>query len=359
MSENIQEKKAIRPWLRVLIAFSIMMLVILLVMFIYKYWSNNRLTQTTDNAYVKGDLNYISTKINGYVTEVLVTDNQSVKAGDVLAEIDQTDYISAVEQAKAKIESIQANKQELEEKIKLAKAQIQISKVEISAVKASQQRAASYLKRTQALVDMGGISRVEFEKAQEDQVSQKANAEVAQVKILESEQNIRVLESQRAGLLAEMNAANAGLKKTENDLRATKLIAPNDGTVVSRKVRVGEYVSSGKSLMVIAPSANLWIEANLKETQISKLKKGDQVLFTVDAIPDGHFCGTLESISKSSGSELALLPADNATGNFTKIVRRFPVKIVFNPQQKDIERLAIGMSVIVDLKANTQNKVCQ
>lgn len=231
--------------------------------------------------------------------------------------------------------------------------------MEISAAKASQQRAASYLKRTQALVDMGGISRAEFEKAQEDQVSQKANAEVAQVKILESEQNIRVLESQRAGLLAEMNAANAGLKKTENDLRATKLIAPNDGTVVSRKVRVGEYVSSGKSLMVIAPSANLWIEANLKETQISKLKKGDQVLFTVDAIPDGHFCGTLESISKSSGSELALLPADNATGNFTKIVRRFPVKIVFNPQQKDIERLAIGMSVIVDLKANTQNKVCQ
>ena len=207
MSENIQEKKAIRPWLRVLIAFSIMMLVILLVMFIYKYWSNNRLTQTTDNAYVKGDLNYISTKINGYVTEVLVTDNQSVKAGDVLAEIDQTDYISAVEQAKAKIESIQANKQELEEKIKLAQTQIKIAKTEISAADASKQRAASYLKRTQALVNIGGISQSDFDKAKEDLIAQQTNADIAKVKIQESEQNIKVLQAQRASLTTELSVA--------------------------------------------------------------------------------------------------------------------------------------------------------
>jgi membrane fusion protein (multidrug efflux system) len=148
------------------------------------------------------------------------------------------------------------------------------------------------------------------------------------------------------------------LAQAENNLKATQLVAPRDGVVVSRKVREGEYVSVAKNLMVIAPETNLWIEANLKETQLSKLAKGDQVYFSVDAIPNQKFCGTLDSISRSSGSDLALLPADNATGNFTKIVRRFPVKIVYNPQQKGLEKLAIGMSVIVDLKANTQGQTC-
>ena len=359
MTESVEIKKTIRPWLRVLIAFVIMMAVMLIVLFIYKNWSNHRQTQTTDNAYVKGDLSYITSKVSGYVIQVNVTDNQKVKAGQVLAEIDQTDYLSVQEQAKAKIAAIQAAQNELEEKIKLAQTQIKISKAEILATAASQQRAASYLKRTQALVDVGGISQSDFDKAKEDLVAQRSNADIAQVKIQEAEQNINVLQAQRASLVADLSAAQAALRHSENDLKATQLIAPRDGTVVSRKVREGEFVSVGKNLLVIAPSNNLWIEANLKETQLSKLAQGDQVLFTVDAIPDQHFCGTLESISKSSGADLALLPADNATGNFTKIVRRFPVKIIFNPQQKGLEKLAIGMSVIVDLKVNTQKESCK
>lgn len=354
-----ESKKIVRPWMRVIIAFIIMLCILSLVFYIYNHWSVNSKTQTSDNAYVKGDLSYITSKVSGYVVKVNVVDNQQVKAGQVLAEIDQTDYLSDVDQAKAKIAGIEASQHELEEKIKLAKEQINISKAEISAAEATRNRANNYLKRTENLVGIGGISKSEYDKAVEDQVGQTANLNVAQVKIRESEQSIHVLQAQRATLTASLAAAQANLTQAENNLKATKLVAPRDGSIVSRKIHEGEYVTAAKSLMVVAPSSNLWIEANLKETQLSKLAAGDNVYFTVDAIPSKKFCGTLQSISRSSGSDLALLPADNATGNFTKIVRRFPVKIIFDPKQQGMENLAIGMSVVVDLKANTQGKACK
>lgn len=353
-----ESEKIVRPWLRVLIAFVLMVSLLSVVFYIYNSWSVNSKTQTSDNAYVKGDLTYITNKVGGYVVKVNVMDNQKVTAGQVLAEIDPTDYESAVHQAKAKIAETVAIQHELEEKIKLAKEQINISKAEITAAEATQRRATNYLKRTEDLVNIGGISKSDYDKAIEDQIGQAANVNVAKVKIREAEQNIHVLQAQRGTLQASLSAAQASLIQAENNLKATQLVAPRDGVVVSRKVREGEYVSAAKNLMVIAPETNLWIEANLKETQLSKLAKGDQVYFSVDAIPNQKFCGTLDSISRSSGSDLALLPADNATGNFTKIVRRFPVKIVYDPQQKGLEKLAIGMSVIVDLKANTQGQAC-
>ncbi|WP_335954982.1 HlyD family secretion protein [Acinetobacter guillouiae] len=353
-----ESQKTVRPWLRVLIAFLIMTGLLSFVFFIYNNWSINKKTQTSDNAYVKGDLTYITSKVSGYVVKVNVVDNQKVEAGQVLVEIDSTDYFSEVDQAKAKIAETIAAQNELGEKIKLAKEQIIISKTEINAAEATLHRVTKYLKRTEDLVNIGAISKSEYDKAVEDQVGQETNVNVAKVKIREAEQNIHVLKAQRGTLNASLNAAQAILVRAENNLKATKMIAPREGMVVSRKVREGEYVSAAKTLMVIAPEKNLWIEANLKETQISKLAKGDQVSFSVDAIPGHEFCGTLESISKSSGSDLALLPADNATGNFTKIVRRFPVKITFDPQQNGLEKLAIGMSVIVGLKANTKDKSC-
>lgn len=353
-----ESEKIVRPWLRVLIAFVLMVSLLSVVFYIYNSWSVNSKTQTSDNAYVKGDLTYITNKVGGYVVKVNVVDNQKVSAGQVLAEIDPTDYESAVRQAKAKIAETVAIQHELEEKIKLAKEQINISKAEITAAEATQRRATNYLKRTEDLVNIGGISKSDYDKAVEDQIGQAANVNVAKVKIREAEQNIHVLQAQRDTLRASLSAAQASLAQAENNLKATQLVAPRDGVVVSRKVREGEYVSAAKNLMVIAPETNLWIEANLKETQLSKLAKGDQVYFSVDAIPNQKFCGSLDSISRSSGSDLALLPADNATGNFTKIVRRFPVKIVYDPQQKGLEKLAIGMSVIVDLKANTQGQSC-
>lgn len=356
MTDSTETKKTLHPWMRVGIALLLMLCALSAVFYLYKYWSINRDVQSTDNAYVKGDLSYVTSKISGYVVKVNVTDNQKVKAGQVLAEIDKTDYLSAVEQAQAKIAAVTASQHELEEKIKLAQEQINISKAEIAAVEAAQRRAENHLKRTKELVNIGGMSQREYDEAVEDQIDQTTNVHIAKVKIRESEQNIHVLQAQRETLLAELNAAKASLTQANNNLKATQLIAPRDGTVVSRKVREGEYVSVGKNLIIVAPLSNLWIEANLKETQISKLSPGDQVYFTVDAIPGKKFYGTLDSISRSSGSDLALLPADNATGNFTKIVRRFPVKIVFDPHQKDIEKIAIGMSILVDLQAKLHEK---
>ncbi|MFL9557248.1 HlyD family secretion protein [Acinetobacter baumannii] len=358
MTDSTETKKTLHPWIRVGIALLLMLCTLCTVFYLYKYWSVNRDVQSTDNAYVKGDLSYITSKISGYVVKVNVTDNERVKAGQVLAEIDKTDYQSAVEQAQAKIAAVIAGQHELEEKIKLAKEQINISKAEIAAVEAAQRRAENHLKRTRELVNIGGMSQREYDEAVEDHIDQSTNVNVAKVKIREAEQNIHVLHAQQETLLAELKAAKANLTQANNNLKATQLITPRDGTVVSRKVKEGEYVSVGKNMIVVAPVSNLWIEANLKETQLFKLSPGDQVYFTIDAIPGKKFCGTLDSISRSSGSDLALLPADNATGNFTKIVRRFPVKIMFNPHQEGIDKIAIGMSAMVDLKAGIQTKKC-
>lgn len=358
MSESTANNKEIHPWLRVLVAFLLMSALLAVVYFLYAYWSMNKNSQTTDNAYVKGDLSYITTKVSGYVVKVDVQDNQAVKAGQTIAEIDTTDYQSNVDQAQARIEEVRASQNELEEKIKLAKQQVSISQAEITAAKATQARALKDVQRTQALVDIGGVSKSEYDRALEDRINQSANVDISAAKNQEAEQAIHVLQAQRHSLTAALKSAEANLKQAENNLKATRLTAATDGTVVSRKVRIGEYVSSGKNLVVIAPSQNLWIEANLKETQLAKLETGDQVIFSIDAIPQHDFCGRIDSIAKSSGSELALLPADNATGNFTKIVRRFPVKISFDPQQKGLDKVAVGMSAIVQLKANTRKLNC-
>ena len=357
-TETIQAKRPFRPWVRVVIALVIMCALFAVVYFLYFYWSVSKNSQSSDNAYVKGDLTYIANKVGGYVTKVNVSDNQHVKAGQLLVEIDATDYQSAVDQAQARILEIQASQHELEEKIKLAQDQVEISRAEIAASKAAQLRADNHLKRTKELAAIGGMSKSEYDKAVEDTVSQTSLVNVSNIKIKESQQNIQVLKAQNDSLKASLVAAQANLAQAENNLAATKLIAPREGTVVSRKVREGEFVSVGKNLIVIAHIHQLWIEANLKETQLAKLAAGDRVEFSLDAIPHQKFCGKIDSISRSSGAELALLPPDNATGNFTKIVRRFPVKISFDPQQKGLDKIAIGMSAIVNLEANTANQSC-
>ncbi|MPW45545.1 HlyD family secretion protein [Acinetobacter guerrae] len=357
-TETIQSKRPFRPWLRVVIALVVMFALFAAVYYVYFYWSVSKNSQSSDNAYVKGDLTYIANKVSGYVTKVNVSDNQHVQAGQVLAEIDATDYQSAVDQAQAKILEIEASQHELEEKIKLAQDQVEISRAEIAVSKAAQLRADNHLKRTKELAAIGGMSKSEYDKAVEDTVSEATSVNVSNIKIKEAQQNIEVLKAQSVSLKASLVAAKANLAQTQNNLSATKLVAPREGTVVSRKVREGEFVSVGKNLIVVAPATQLWIEANLKETQLSKLTAGDRVEFSLDAIPHQTFCGKIDSISRSSGAELALLPADNATGNFTKIVRRFPVKISFDPQQKGLEKIAIGMSAIVNLEAYTANKTC-
>lgn len=358
-TETIQSKRPFRPWVRVVIALVVMFALFAAVYFLYFYWSVSKNSQSSDNAYVKGDLTYISNKVSGYVTKVNVADNQHIQAGQVLAEIDATDYQSAVDQAQAKILEIEASQHEMQEKIKLAQDQVAISRAEIAVSKAAQVRAENHLQRTQQLAAIGGMSKSEYDRAVEDTVSQATGVNVSNIKIKEAQQNIEVLKAQNESLKASLVAAKANLTQTQHNLAATRLIAPREGTVVSRKVREGEFVSVGKNLIVVAPISQLWIEANLKETQLSKLTAGDLVEFRLDAIPHRRFCGKIDSISRSSGAELALLPPDNATGNFTKIVRRFPVKISFDPKQQGLEKIAVGMSAIVNLEANTANQTCQ
>lgn len=343
-----------KSFLRFILATIVIICILMMLIYTYYNWSRNSDIQNTDNAYVKGDLMYVSSKVSGYVDHVYVGDNQYVKAGQVLAQINQVDFNTLVEEAQSKLDQLNANIHQIDEQIKLAKEQVKVKQAEIEAAKASKLRADNYFTRSDQLVQDGAISKQEFDAAYDEKVSQASKVHIAMISIDEALQNINVLDAQKGSLQAMLPAAKANLVQAKENLESTKLIAPRDGKVVSRKVHQGEYLTSGKNIIVLAPVKNLWIEANLKETQISKIHSGNMVSFTIDAIPNKEFCGSIDSIANASGSELSLLPPDNASGNFTKVVRRFPVKISFSENQPGLESIAIGMSAIVNLYSNSK-----
>lgn len=158
-------------------------------------------------------------------------------------------------------------------------------------------------------------------------------------------QQLEVLHAQHSVIAAQLTAADANLQRALNDLGRTAVKAPREGLVAARNVRVGEYVTVGTRLLAISPTRDLWVEANLRETQLARMRGGDRVQIEVDALPGQKFCGYVESISGASGSEFAVIAPDNASGNFTKIVRRFPVRILFDQDQPGLDRLGVGMSV--------------
>jgi len=334
-----------RPLRRALLAAGICALLAGATYALQTGWHRYGDTERTDNAYVKGDLTYVATKVSGYVTRVDTENNQRVAPGQVLVQIDPRDYQAAVDEARAAVARATADLAQMTAQVALQRTKIQVAAVATTAARASDQRATADFQRAQRLVDQGGVSRLEFDRARNEQSSRLAELASAQGRERQEQQQLAVLEAQRQAAQAALGAAQARLARAGNDLAATTIRAPREGLVAARNVRPGEYLGAGTRLMAVVPTQGLWVEAYLKETQIGRLQRGDRVQIDVDALPELHLCGRLESLSNSSGSELALIPPDNATGNFTKIVRRFPVRIALDPGQPGLDRLGLGMSV--------------
>ena len=210
---------------------------------------------------------------------------------------------------------------------------------------AQAQRAGSDFARAKDLVGDGAVSRSVFEQSTAENVRARSVVTQSLAQAAFARRQLAVLEAQRQANRAAQQGAEAKLFKARNDLDSTTITAPREGLVAARNVRLGEYVGVGTRLMAVAPTRALWIEANLRETQLARIRPGDRVRIRVDAVPDHAFCGTVESLSAASGSEFSVIPPDNATGNFTKIVRRFPIRILFDAGQPDLDRLGSGMSV--------------
>jgi membrane fusion protein, multidrug efflux system len=337
-------------------------------------WQGSRPEQETDDAYLKADMTPLSTRISGTVRKVDVGDYQSVKSGQTLIELDDDDYRATLDQARAALaaseaalEDNQAAKRIQDAQIDTAKAEIvqtqaaiDTAKAGIAAVSPDLDRALTELHRQQALFDTKAATHQQLEQAtaQEGQLNgeldaRKADLARAQAALATSQSQVEAAKRQREALntkddvyKADIAAKKAAIVVAEVNLAYTRISAPTDGTVGERLVLAGQLVAPGTQTIDLVQS-DVWVQANYKETQLTNMRVGDSADVRVDTFPNRVFHGKVDQLSPASGSQFALLPPDNATGNFTKVVQRVPVKIVLAPGQPYLDRLRAGLSAVV------------
>ncbi len=305
--------------------------------------------ETTDNAYLKAHMSLISPKETGYVKEVLFEDNQKVKPGDLLVVIDDHDFRARVEQAEAQVLVETARIETLENDKHTQSAKIRQTLAEIAVAEADLERAAKDLKRIRNLAAEGAVSTQTRDSAEAAHKQALARRDKVLSARQEAESQLTAFDARIAETRARLKAAEAALELARIDLENTRIVAPIAGTIGNRSVQVGQLVKPGSILAYLIPADGVFVEANFKETQIARMRRGQPVEIHVDAFPDQPFEGTVESFAPASGAEFSLLPPENATGNFTKIVRRIPVKIRFRPET-DLGRLWPGLSTVVKVK---------
>jgi membrane fusion protein, multidrug efflux system len=294
------------------------------------YLTTGRYLESTDDAYVKADSTIVAPKVSGYISEVRVADNEPVKAGQVLARIDDRDYRTALSQAHADVAASEAAIKNLDAQIELQQPLIQQQAAEVDAAEANLQFAQQEQARYDNLMKSGSGT---VQRAQQTDAALRAQtAQLQQGKsgLIAARQKVEVLTTQRAQAVAQLEHARAVEQQAALNLSYTEITAPVEGTVGARTLRVGQYVQAGTQLMAVVPLDAVYVVANFKETQLTHVRNGQPVELRVDSFHSTRLKGHVDSLSPASGLEFALLPPDNATGNFTKIVQRVPVKIVLD-----------------------------
>ena len=316
------------------------------------YLTVGRYLETTDDAYVKADSTIIAPKVSGYIADVLVGDNEKVKAGQLLARIDYRDFRTALNQAKADVAASEAAVRNLNAQIELQEPLIQQQAAEVDAAEANLKFAQEERSRYDDLMKSGSGT---VQRAQQTDAALRAQtAQLQQGKsgLIAANKKVEVLSTQRAQAVAQLDHARAVEQQAALNLSYTEITAPVDGTVGARSLRVGQYVQAGTQLMAVVPLDAVYVVANFKETQLTNVRNGQPVELQVDSFHSTTLKGHVDSLSPASGLEFALLPPDNATGNFTKIVQRVPVKIVLDDQSlKGLLRPGMSAVPTVDTKA--------
>ncbi len=319
------------------------------------YWTTGRYLESTDNAYVQGDISVISPQIDGYVASVTVGDNQAVKAGDVLVRIEDRDFKAHLDQANAVMATAKANLVTINSQIAYQQTRIAQAQAQLEAVNAESRRAQQQYDRYAKLVNDKVISRQEFDDAEATLVKGKADAIRASAAINAEQAQLIVIQAQLKEAEAKVNQTAAEAELAANELDKTVIRAPIDGVVGNRGVRVGHYVKSGTQMLSLVPT-NVYVVANFKETQLTQMKPGQKVEIKVDAYPDTPLIGEVESFAPASGALFSLLPPENATGNFTKIVQRLPVRIKVGTENALRGMLRPGLSVEASVDTAGGNK---
>jgi membrane fusion protein (multidrug efflux system) len=312
-----------------------------------------RIAQTTDDAYVRADLTPLSAKIEGYVRNVAVNDFQHVKAGNLLVQIEDDDYKARVVQAEAAVAGAEAAIQNLKSHKAQQRAEIAQAEDAVIATQADVERTQLEEARQRQLVTSTYGTQQRLEQAVADEKRLKANLLRTQDELDGQRRQLAVLDTQESQLRADLRAKQATLDLAKITLGYTKIVAPVDGVVGERGVRAGQYVRPGVQVISVVPLDSVWVVANYKETQLTHVAPGQRATITVDSFPGTTIEGFVDSLSPASGSQFSLLPPDNATGNFTKVVQRIPVKVRLKPGHALTGRLRPGMSVIVTIHTDS------
>ncbi|HZS82215.1 MAG TPA: HlyD family secretion protein [Stellaceae bacterium] len=336
-----------RPWYRrPLVLALLVLLAIALVIGGVLWWLDASRYETTDDAFIDAHIVRVAPRVAGRVLRVLAEDNADVQAGQVLVELDPRDLQAALDQAKAAAASASGKLAQAEAQQKVAAANLDEAKAEVGVAEANAANAATELRRLQSLAKSRSpaLSQQQLDTATANAKSTAATLNAAQKKAAAAEAQTGLAASQVATARADREAAQAQLEAAQLNRSYATVTAPEAGHVTNRTVAVGDYVQAGQNLMALVPH-KLWITANFKETQLDRMRPGQKVDITIDAYPGTTFHGHVDSIQRGSGAAFSLLPPENATGNFVKVVQRVPVKIVFDGPLDPQYALGPGMSV--------------
>lgn len=328
-----------------ILMFFVLLLGIAVILWAWKIGPFDSAIESTENSYIKGKTTVLSSQINGYIQEVLVTDFEHVKRGQALMRIDAKTYDQKVLQAEAGVDQAQNVLANQAQTIEQRKADIVAAHAKVDQIRAAYELANAQLLRYQQLGDSGAVSKSEQDQIKADAKNNWALLRQAEANVLVAQEALKTAQVAESGLKAQVNNAKAQFDQAVTTKDYSVITAPMDGQLGEVNPRIGQYVAAGTQLMYLIPQQR-WISANFKETQIGQMKIGQKAWFTVDALNHQKFTGKVEEISPAAGSEFSVLKPDNTTGNFTKVVQRISVRIAIDPNQKNIDRLAPGMSVV-------------
>lgn len=327
-----------------------------IVKFAYDWWTVGRFSQSTDDAYVGGDVTVIAPKVPGFIAQLAVTDNQSVHAGDLLIKLDDRDYRAALDKAEAAVSIQQATLTNLDATSRLQDAIIAQAQAGITAADAEIVRTHDDPARVKKLIDKGAESLQEYQKAEADYKEALAAGEKSRAALTAAQRQQEVIDTQKQQTRAALASAVAERDLARLNLSYTELRAPIDGTIGNRSAQVGAYAATGTQLISLVPAHGLWIDANYKENQLRRMRPGSPASVQVDLISGKTFHGHVVSIAPATGAQFSILPPENATGNFTKIVQRVAVRIVIDDEAATLGQLRPGLSVTAKVDTRADGK---
>ena len=311
----------------------------------HQWWTVGRYIETTDDAYVGGEVTVIAPKVAGLIAAVAVTDNQAVRAGDLLVKLDDRDYRAALAKATAAVAARQAALANLAATRRLQEAMVAQADAEIAAADAEVVRSRSDATRYHRLASDQYASVQRFQQADADNKKAIAAADKARAALAAAQRRLDVIDTQKQQAQAALAQAVADHDLAQLNLGYTELRAPIDGTVGNRSARTGAYAMVGAQLISLVPAHGLWVDANFKESQLAHIRPGLPVSIEADVLPGQEFHGHVASLAPATGAQFSVLPPENATGNFTKIVQRIPVRILLDGDASRLGRLRPGLSV--------------